>query len=263
MGRLHLFEFNDQDWLPQSMRITLMELLIGTYSLLKIFQPVFPKVHQFIEETNTQRLQLLCAGGGGPVIDFASYLEQKTSNKIQITLSDKFPNIERYKKLQREGNVSIDYNNTSVDVFDLPKEMEGTRVVINAVHHFKPPQVEKILHDAVTDNANIVFMEPVQRTPRCFVNILFALPIFLYLGIFGIRPFRLRRFFWTVLFPVVTIITVFDGLISTLRAYKPKEWQHMAEKIDPQQHYHWQIGIASTPLTKVTYLMGTPKTPKS
>lgn len=259
MGRLHLFEFNDQSWLPQSIRVTLMELLIGTYSLLKIFQPVFPKVHKFIEDTDERHLQLLCAGGGGPVADLASYLQQQTSTEIQITLSDKFPNIERYKQLQRNESVGIDYNDTSVDIFDLPPKMQGTRVVINAVHHFKPHQVQQILQSAFNDKANIVFMEPVQRTPRCFVNILFALPIFLYLGIFGIRPFRLQRFFWTALFPLVTLITVFDGLISTLRAYKPQEWQKMAEQIDPQQSYHWEIGEASTLLTRVVYLMGRPK----
>ena len=259
MGRLHLFEFNDQNWLPQPMRTTLMELLIGTYSLLKIFHPVFPKVHQFIKNTDEQHLQLLCAGAGGPVTDLATYLQKQTSTQIKITLSDKFPNIERYQQLQREGNIQIDYNDASVDIFDLPPKIEGTRMIINAVHHFKPPQVQKILHNAFTDNANIVFLEPVQRTPRCFINILFALPIFIYLGIFGIRPFRLRRFFWTVLFPLVTLITVFDGLISTLRAYKPKDWQQMVLQIDPQQTYHWEIGEASTLFTRVTYLMGRPK----
>ncbi|WP_372365857.1 hypothetical protein [Candidatus Uabimicrobium sp. HlEnr_7] len=256
MGRLHLFEFNDQSWFPKSMRVTMMELLVGTYSFLKIFQPVFPKVHNFIEDTNERNLQLLCAGGGGPVTELASYLEKQTSSDIQITLSDKFPNTERYEQLKREGKVNIDFDEKSVDIFDLPPKIEGTRVVINAVHHFREHQVKSILQDAFNDKANIVFLEPVQRSPRCFLNIVLAFPIFIYLGIFGIRPLNFRRFLWTVLFPIVSLVTVFDGLISTLRAYKPKDWQKMVDEIDPQKDYHWQIGEASTAFTKVTYLMG-------
>jgi hypothetical protein len=74
-----------------------------------------------------------------------------------------------------------------------------------------------------------------------------------------IKPRTFARFFWTYLIPVVPLVTSWDGVVSLLRTYSPRELQELTLSF-PSNDYNWEIGYASTgtPVFSFTYLVGYP-----
>ena len=64
--RLHLFEFEDQPWFPDVIRVGgtdyLRYLLIAT----KVYQPCIQLLNDVLSQTGVNKLVDLCSGGGVP-----------------------------------------------------------------------------------------------------------------------------------------------------------------------------------------------------
>ena len=74
-----------------------------------------------------------------------------------------------------------------------------------------------------------------------------------------IKPRTFPRFFWTYLIPVVPLATSWDGIVSILRTYSPKELKELTDSCT-SSGYTWEVGYASTgtPVFSFTYLVGYP-----
>ena len=83
-------------------------------------------------------------------------------------------------------------------------------------------------------------------------------PLALVLWTPFIRPFRLGRFLFTYLIPVVPLVALWDGFASCMRTYSPRELEALVAdmKVDG---YEWEAGRRFRWfLPSITYLVGQP-----
>jgi hypothetical protein len=102
-------------------------------------------------------------------------------------------------------------------------------------------------------------LEFVQRSPLAAIQVSIGTIGMLLVTPF-IRPRRWSRFIFTYLIPVVPLCTLWDGLVSCLRAYEPDELKGLVDSL-PANDYVWDIGRLRVPRTpaSVTYLIGRPR----
>jgi len=255
MQRIHLFEFNDAAWTPAPLRRTLVEFLHHLAIKLGMYEASFEIVAELAERTGTQSIQLLCAGGGGG----AALLAKRLGARGRVVLSDLFPDLASYQALGAEDS-RIAHVAHAVDVRDVPAEMRGIRVIVNAIHHLRPEDVRAVLQDAVAKRQPIVFIDPVQREVLPFLRFLVASPVLcVALSLGWIWPMTARRLLLGVLIPVGTACFVFDGVVSHLRAYTLDEWRHMIDHLDGAGGFTWQLLQAPSALgARINVLTGVP-----
>ena len=155
-------------------------------------------------------------------------------------------------------NQVVGYHPQSVDPTQVPGDLLGFRTVFSAFHHFRPEEARAVLTDAVRKRQGIGIFEATQRRPLALLLTLLA-PIGVLVLTPFIRPFRWSRFVWTYLFPLVPLVTLFDGLVSCLRTYSVKDLHDLTASLGTKD-YHWEIGTAkslTTPMP-ITYLLGVP-----
>ena len=74
-----------------------------------------------------------------------------------------------------------------------------------------------------------------------------------------IRPFRLGRIVFTYLIPIVPLIVLWDGLVSSLRTYSVAEMKAMVAKLDNADSFEWEIERVKSGPAHILYLLGYPK----
>jgi hypothetical protein len=257
--RLHLFEFEDFEWFPGFLREGQTDYLHFVITKAKIYQPAAPLVKDVLDKTGINEIIDLCSGGGGGTDLFQKNLEVLTGKQIKITLSDKYPNIPAFEKIQSLTNGKVDYVNQSVDALNVPGDLKGMRTMFSAFHHFNPADANKILKSAVTANLPIAIFEGADKSIFNFLGILFFTPIMFFIFTPFMKPFRLSRLFFTYIIPVIPLTTLWDGLVSVLRMYSPDQMLKMAEEAGG--NYEWTSGkVKGNFGNTIMYLMGYPKT---
>ena len=161
LKRQHLFEFNDQPWLPAFIRNALTDYLYVAYRSTPYGKLFARQVMTLLQRAASTRIIDLCSGSGGPIGIVASELRQAGA-AAHITLTDLFP---------REGN---DYWPEPVDARNVPANLTGTRTMFAGFHHFRRNDAARILKDAFDKRCAIGVFEVTARTPA---GILLALLI--------------------------------------------------------------------------------------
>jgi hypothetical protein len=265
MKRIHLFEFLDLAWYPQTLRRIQTDYLQFSTTLggsrgsgTKTLIPLFKKAMQ---NAKTTEIVDLCSGGTGSWIGIQEELRQ-AGLAVSIKLTDKFPNpkaLQTWPEMARQG---IEYLVEPVDAMNVPDHLMGMRTLFAGFHHFKSEQAKSILNDAFEKKAAIGIFEPSLKPPFGFFLLLLA-PITVLLSYLFMTPFikphTLSRFFWTYLVPIAPFVTCWDGVISMLRVYSPDELKELTNSLQ-RNDYIWEIGQASLgiPVMKMTYLLGYP-----
>jgi hypothetical protein len=74
------------------------------------------------------------------------------------------------------------------------------------------------------------------------------------------RPFRWSRLFWTYVIPIVPFVVLFDGVVSCLRTYRPRELREIIGKLTGSE-YEWKVGeyLGMQNSMSITYLIGYPR----
>lgn len=255
---IHLFEFTDKPWCPAILRQYMTDYLHFLITKLKIYKPAIPVIKEIIDKTGTDEIIDLCSGSGGGVDIVQKELSELFGRVIKVTLSDKYPNIEPYEILKKNSNGGLDYIRESVDAMHVPPNLKGIRTMFSAFHHFRPNEAKAILQDAVNNNIPICIFEGAGKRLLDFMGILlFHLVIFPLVTPF-IKPFRLSRILLTYIIPIVPLMTVWDGLVSILRMYTPKDMLEMANSLNAE-NYVWKAEqIKGKFGNRVMYIAGYP-----
>lgn len=260
MRRLHLFEFTDQEWYPQVFRRIQTDYLQFVTTRGAGHQNLVPLFKKALGSTGTMEIVDLCSGASGPWLRLSTQLRQ-AGLPVKITLTDKFPSPEVFKKWATGSTEGINYLEESVDALHVPPYLHGMRTMFEGFHHFKPDEARLILQEACQKRTAIGIFEaslPMPQAPLIFV----LSPLMTILGYFFATPFihprTWSRFLWTYL-PVVPLATCWDGWVSFLRVYSERELQALVDPLQ-QEGYHWEVGRVSTgtPLFAFTYLLGYP-----
>ena len=169
---------------------------------------------------------------------------------VSVTLTDIRPD-EGARKLAREGPLAspsdprqalgrVRYERDPVDARTVPEKLSGLRTIINAFHHFRPDDAERILASAVDSRRPIAVVEVVRRSLWTALAIL-GTPFHILLIVPFLRPFRWAWLPLTYLLPVVPLVIFWDAMFSCVRAYTRAELLAMTRSADPDGSFEWEI----------------------
>ena len=257
MKRLHLFEIHDQAWCPRSIRDSVTDYLQFAIAATKPYEAVIPVLASALRRARALQVLDLCSGAGGPWFWLRPILA-KQGLSVSVFLTDKCPNLDAVARSSSLRVEAIRYHPHPVDATRVPDELAGFRTVFTAFHHFGPQQARAILADAVRRRHGIAVVEGTQRSALALL-IMLLVPLMVIVMTPFIRPFRLSRLFWTYLVPVMPLVILFDGLVSSLRTYSVQELRELTAGLGTND-YQWDIGeLKSTagPIP-ITYLIGVP-----
>src|SRR6185295_5915543 len=119
-----------------------------------------------MERAQSRLLVDLCAGAGGAMPKINRILTDDLDCAVDIVLTDYFPNVAAFRRIESESQGSIKGRYDSVSALDVPADLTGVRTLFTALHHFEPEQARMILADAVRKRAAIAIFEPLERTGR-------------------------------------------------------------------------------------------------
>lgn len=259
MGRWHLMELEDQAWFPRVLRDAMTDWLSFMASLSDApFVAISAKVRATLAATGAKTIVELGAGGGEPSTKLAGILQTQGVAGLDVVLTDLYPNVERLAFAQKRSRLPCRVVPTSVDATAVPTELAGLRLFCNAFHHLPEPVARRCLADAVEQEQPIVVLEFVSRTPVGFLQVV-VLILFMLLATPFVRPFRWSRLFFTYLVPLIPLATLWDGLVSCLRIYAPRELEALVATL-PRSGFTWDIGRLAVPRLplRLTYLIGKP-----
>lgn len=192
MGRIHLFEFEDQSWFPDFLRNYGTDFLQFLSNKTKLFKSIIPIIEEGVRESETNQIIDLGSGGGGGLIWLNEQLK-KNNPSLRILLTDYFPNIPAFENTKRK-DANIDFIDTPIDARKVPEKLKGLRTMFLSFHHFKPLEARMILQNAVNTNSPIAIFEAQERSLPSIVAMIFS-PLSVLITTPFIQPFKWERFF--------------------------------------------------------------------
>lgn len=259
MRRLHLFELEDQDWLPAAIRNAITDFLQFAVTVSSLYRPFAARLAHALSTVGASRVVDLCSGAGGPWPRLRSELDSVGQGAVRVVLTDWFPNLRAFEHLRSEAPSSFEYSATPVSAMRVDERLAGFRTLFSSFHHFRPDEAARILADAVAKRQGIAIAESTQRHPL-LIGYMLITPLLVLLTSPFQRPFRWSRLFWTYVVPVVPLAVMFDGIVSCLRTYTPEELLDLAARVPGAASYRWEAGVDRFGLLPVgvTYLIGYP-----
>jgi hypothetical protein len=256
MARIHLFEFEDQSWLPNFIRNYMTDFLQFLSNKTPMYKGIVPIIEKGLRETNTNQIIDLGSGGGGGLIWLNNEL-RKDIPDLKILLTDYFPNIPAFEHTQKEAD-NFDFIRTPIDARNVPENLNGLRTQFLSLHHFKPKDAQQILQNAVDSNSSIAIFEGQERSFQSIMAMIFS-PFTVLLTAPFIKPFKIGRIIFTYLIPIVPILILWDGVVSSLRTYSVEEMNVLISNLNNKENFNWEVGRVKSGPTKILYLLGTKK----
>ncbi len=256
MGRIHLFEFEDQPWFPIFLRNYGTDFLQFLSNKTKMYKPIIPIIEKGVQESGTNQIIDLGSGGGGGLLWLNEELKKNNLN-LKVLLTDYFPNLSAFEYTKNQSD-NFDYVKTPVDARDVPKDLKGLRTQFLSLHHFKPVDAKKIVQNAVDAKSPIAIFEAQERSFPSLLAMFFS-PLSVILTTPFIRPFKWGRLIFTYLIPIVPLFVWWDGIVSSLRTYSVKEMNTLVQSLENTEDFNWEIGRIKSGPGVVLYLLGTKK----
>jgi hypothetical protein len=231
--RLHLFEFNDTPGVPRFVKDTVIESLSRTLAWGHVLRELVSPFSEFLMRANATEVLDVGAGAGGPAGILIDELLAAGVTPPRFILTDVNPQVESWQRLKERHPRYIDYVSEPVDATRIPPELARGRVtaIINALHHFPPALAKRILVASLDDTKGVFVVEGFERTPLGFAAFVPAgVPALLANPILSPRE-TLPKAVLTWLTPLALAISVWDGLVSTMRVYSEEELREMVEPI--------------------------------
>jgi hypothetical protein len=255
MRRLHLFEFNDQTWVPAWLRAYETDYLHTVLLLAKPFDRLAPKLADLLRGSEIRELVDLCSGGGGPLPTLLARLAEDHGLECRALLSDLLPNRAAQEKWRAAG--PIRYLAEPVDATQVPPHLRGMRTLFDALHHFRPHDAQRILADAQTARVPIGAFEVSSRDAAHLLGSILIPPLVLAVTPL-IRPFSWRRLLFTYVVPLLPLLIWWDGLVSNLRTHGVEELRDLTREI-AKPDYVFEVGTVGSRPNFVTYVLGHPR----
>ncbi len=258
MSRIHLFEFEDQPWLPRLLRDFMTGWLDFMSRMNSGWDAFAPQVARLLRASRSEQIVDLGSGGGGPVLRIRRVIAETQAIDPFLLLTDKYPNRDALGRAAADPSGRVDYRPESIDATAVPAEFQGVRTMFCSFHHFQPDVARQILVDARDKGRAIGIFEATARNVPAILVILTA-PLAVLVTTPFIRPFRWARLIFTYPIPILPLLCLWDGLVSCLRSYSAYELGELVRDL-VSNSYSWELGEVRFPRTpvKVAYLIGWP-----
>jgi hypothetical protein len=256
MARMHLFEIEDQQWFPQFLRDYVTDFLQFLSNKTKMYDPVVPIIEKALQKSGSNQIIDLASGGGGGLLRLNSKLLESNPD-LKILLTDYYPNLPAFEYTKKQAP-NFEFRSEPIDARKVPENLKGLRTQFLSFHHFKPEDAQQILQNAVDNQSAIAIFEVQERSLPSLIAMLFS-PLSNWLTTPFIRPFKIGRILFTYLIPIVPIVVLWDGIVSSLRTYSVGEMKALTTKLHHIESYDWEIGRVKSGPGVVLYLLGTKK----
>lgn len=258
MKRIHLFEFEDQAWFPDWIRVLMTRYIMTFHKMLGTADLLFPLVEKGLQHTNTKVILDLCSGSGGPMVEVAQKLKKSSeSSELKLILSDLYPNQSAANKFN--NNQDIEYITTPLDASNVNKDLKALRTMVSSMHHMKPNVAKQILQNAKESNQPILVFEISDNGPPIFLWWL-AIPFAFITTLFVtpmVRPMTWQQLVFTYLIPILPLFIAWDGAVSNARTYTLDDMKLLIEGLS-DENYHWEKGKIKGKGGNKIYLLGKP-----
>ena len=256
MKRIELFEFEDFNWLPNTIRT-------GVTNLIKVLHRLFGTSDLLVElitncqkKTSFSQIIDLGSGSGGPMIDVVKKInDHSKDNSINLLLTDKYPNINTVNSINNLKLPYVKYLEHSVDASALESAPKGLKTMIASFHHMNPVIAKQILTSAKKSKEPILIYEIAENTIPVLLWWL-LLPISLIILIVMslvmtpfVRPLTIPQIIFTYLIPIIPIIYAWDGQASIMRTYTFKDIETLIGEKDSKS-YKWEISDTKSVIGK-------------
>lgn len=260
LPRMQLFEFNDLPWVPASVRDTVVESLSRTLRWGKMLDGLVEPFESFLDAAGTREVLEIGSGGGGPAVILAEAIARRGRDAPRFVLTDLHPRPEAWAALAAALPSAISFEPASVDATRIPEPLARGRArsIINVLHHFPPSLAAAILEDAVRGGRGVFVAEGFERNPLQFANFAPA-----GLASLAVNPWlsprdRLAKAALTYLTPLALGVSVWDGLVSTMRVYSEDELRAMVAPFGGGWDWHYGT-YRYPPLGTGYYFYGLPR----
>lgn len=252
-----MFEFEDLHWWPTVIRDGMTDYLGFILNTFNLYEPVAAVLLKAIDESKPAKVIDLCSGGGGPVNTIQKLVKEKYHRDVYFTLTDKYPNIPAFKDISEKSGGFITGVNEPVDATNVPAGLGGLRTIFSGFHHFDKSTAQLVIKDAAKKNQPLAIFDGGDKNLLIILAIVIGHPILFVVFTPFIRPFRWSRILFTYIIPLIPVCTVWDGVVSIIRLYQPKELLSLARAVAPE--YKWTANkVANKFGMKITYLVGIP-----
>jgi hypothetical protein len=232
--RLHLFEFGDQPWFPQILRDAETAYLATAYRFLSLMPRLWAeKISTIFDRGKPAEILDLCAGSGGAMPLIVEELE-KRGYEVSATLTDLYPNP------RSASHPKIAWLAEPVDATQVPPGLKGVRTMFSGFHHFRPDVARAILKDAFDLRRAICIFESGTGTLLGVAGAV-LIPIHVLALMPFARPGRWAWLLFTYLIPLIPLVVLWDGIVSNLRIYSPRQMISLTEDFQSPD-YAWEIG---------------------
>ncbi len=252
MRRLHLFEFGDQHWFPPLLRDAETAYLAVVYRLWPALTRLWAdRIATVLDAREPAEILDLCSGSGGAMGVIIGEL-LKRGYDVRAKLSDLYPT--RWFG----PHPRITWVAEPLDATRVPPTLAGVRTMFSAFHHFRPDAAQAILRDAFECRCAICIFESGPGTLLGLASML-GVPLAVLAFMPLARPFRWAYLVFTYLIPLIPLIVLWDGVVSMLRIYSPRQMHELTARLQ-RADYAWEIGrlhVRGIP-DGLPYLIGRP-----
>ncbi|MEP2056491.1 MAG: hypothetical protein ABJJ05_01710, partial [Maribacter litoralis] len=226
MKRIQLFEFEDFNWFPKTIRSSMTNLIIvlhkmmGTKEVIAKLLSDCRKVHPF------SKIVDMGSGSGGIMPEAVGLLnDENPKNSIELLLTDLHPNPEIVEHIKNSSQKNVSYSPVSLDATNLTQAPDGLKTMINSFHHMPPTKAKEILKSAQDNKQPLLIYEMAQNTiPLIMWWVLLPISlVILFVMALLMTPFSKpltgKQLLFTYIIPIIPICYAWDGQASMPRTY--------------------------------------------
>lgn len=266
MKRIQLFEFEDFDWLPNSVRTGLTNLLVVLLKMLGISEVLANLINTIKEKHNFSQIVDMGSGSGGAMPDVIKKINEGAEEMIKLLLTDLHPNPSLVEKMNTSGTPNVSYRAESFNACHINEAPQGLKTMINSFHHMPPPVAKSILKSAQDNNEPILIYELAEnKVPLLIWWLLLPLSLLILIVMsMCMTPFvkglTFKQLLLTYVMPIIPLIYAWDGQASSVRIYTKEDVESMLAEFKNDE-YKWEIETAVNSKGKKTgyYILGLPR----
>jgi hypothetical protein len=266
MKRIQLFEFEDQNWFPNNIRIGLTRLIMVLHKMLGLADVLSERIGHALTKSENSTIVDLGSGAGGAMPDVLELVKNKEGfEKTNLILSDLFPNSATAASINDLNDPSLKYETQPVDATQLNNAPSGLKTMINSFHHMNPTNAKRILNSAAENKESLFIYEMAENKIPVVLWWLFlplSLVIMIIMVIFMtpfVKPLTFHQLFFTYIIPVIPISYAWDGQASMPRIYTLHDIDTLLMDVN-SDNYIWEKGPVINKKGKKQgyYVLGTP-----
>lgn len=242
MKRRQFFEFEDQTWFPDFLRVCMTRYIAFIHRLFCTASKIEGPLGRLLEETGRARILDLCSGSGGPMLEVYQTLKGKKNFKaLELTMSDLYPNEAYANEINNLGDKQVSYSLDPIDASDLIDSTDEIRTMISSFHHM-PIEVAKRILRSSRDSRSPIFIYEMSDNSHPLIANWITLPIgVLMVLVFApfVRPMTFTQLIFTYFLPVLPFIIAWDAAVSNIRTYTKSDIEELTIDLEGE-FYSWQ-----------------------